>query len=218
MYLKWINKLLHFCSFQTGIVTGKKKQTEFLQSPSEQTTALWHSAQNKSTISWQYRFPRTQLTSAFDQRRCSLIIHLRFPFVSYSMQVLFRVVRPLEQTTPSCRACRHSSPSSWLLRDGPCIPTRGPGAFIPAGRGCCPPACTGHIPCLRPSSSLLCSLPARALSSYSWTGPGPQVSAVSQDIPVQLWHTVGVHRPGQEVCKFLVPPGFSPVPWCPVFV
>lgn len=40
MYLKWINKLLHFCSFQTSLDTGKKKKTEFLQSPSEQTTAL----------------------------------------------------------------------------------------------------------------------------------------------------------------------------------
>lgn len=156
-----------------------------------------------------------QLTS--DQRRCSLATQLRFPFVSYSTQVLFRVVRPLKQTAPSCRACRHSSLSSWLLRDGPCIPTRGPGAFIPAGQAAVHQPAPATSPCLRPSS-LLWSLPARALAAIPELDQVLQVSAVSQDIPVQLWHTVGVHRPGQEVCKFLVPPGFSPVPWCPIFI
>lgn len=41
---------------------------------------------------------------------------------------------------------------------------------------------------------------------------------MTQDVPVQLWHPVGVHGPGQKVCEFLVPPGFSPVSGGPVFV
>lgn len=93
-----------------------------------------------------------------------MIIQVRFPFVSYSTQVLFRVVRPLKQTTSSCRACRHSSLSSWLLRDGPCIPIRGLGSFIPAGRASVPPACNGNIPACVPLLSSLCSLPSRALA------------------------------------------------------
>lgn len=64
--------------------------------------------------------------------------------------------------TPSCRACRHSSLSSWLLRDGPCIPIRGPGAFIPADRAAVHQPAPATSPCLHPSS-FLCSLLARAL-------------------------------------------------------
>lgn len=146
-----------------------------------------------------------------------MIIRVCFPFVSYSTQVLFRVVPPLKQTTLSCRACRHSSLSSWLLRDGSCIPIRGLGSFIPAGRTAVPPACNGNIPaCVSLLSSVFPAF--QGFSSYSWSSPDSQVSAVSQDIPVQLWHAVRVHRPRQEVCKFLVPPGFSPIPWCPVFI
>lgn len=41
---------------------------------------------------------------------------------------------------------------------------------------------------------------------------------MSQDIPVQFRDSVRVNRPGQKVCEFLVPPGFSPVSWRPVFI
>lgn len=136
------------------------------------------------------------------------------------MQVLVGSSGPLKQTAPSCRACRHSSPSSWLLRDGPCIPPGGPpGAFIPAGRSAV------HQPAIRATSPPCVPLPLAPPRScrgfkqlfliWDWAFG---VSAVSQDISVELGHTVGVNRPGQEVGEFLVPPGFSPVPWSPVFI
>lgn len=81
------------------------------------------------------------------------IIQVCFPFVSYSTQVLFRV-----------RACRHPGLSSWLLRDGPCIPTRGLGSYIPASRAAVlQPATVTSLPASL--FCLLCSLPSRALTA-----------------------------------------------------
>lgn len=127
-------------------------------------------------------------TSA-EERRCSPTIQLRFPSVSYSTQVLFRVVYPLKQMTPSCRACRHSRLSSWLLRDGQCIPTRGP-RTVPLSLLLGLMSTSLHRP-HHPHACLpllfLCSLPARALAA---------IPELDQDPRSQLCPRISLYSSG----------------------
>lgn len=157
-----------------------KNKAQFLQSPSEQTAALTQKC--LPTL----RIPMDSADVSVQATTEEMIIQLRFPFISYSTQALFRVVRPLKQMSPSCWACRHSSLSSWLLRDGPCIPTRGPEAFIPAGQAAVPQPPTATS--LRASPfSLLCSLPSVALAAI----PDLRQASVSQLCPRIFMYSSG---------------------------
>lgn len=93
---------------------------------------------------------------------------------------------------PHAELCRHSSPSSWLLRDGPCIPIRGPDAFIPAGGAAVhQPAPATSLPASL-SSSLL---PCQGFSNFlNWTRlpglscvPGYPCTALAHGQGPQAW-------------------------------
>ena len=127
------------------------------------------------------------LTSLSDTRprRCSLTIRLRFLFRAGTCEG-----RPASETNDPPHAKRADiltcRPGCWEMARA--FLQEAPGTFIPCRPGCCPPACPGHIPSCVPLS-LLCSLPARVFSSYSWSAPGLPCRS-------QLWPRMSLYSSG----------------------
>lgn len=149
MYLKWINNWYSFSSFKTGIKTRSRKKKPKLNSFKVLLNNLRFSDTEPKLKVPFHDSPR-QLASPSVQSRAgpapwlnSSASHL-FP----NPRKYFVVVCTLKQMSPSCWVRRHSSLSSGLLRDGPCIPMRGPGDFIPAGRAAVHQPAPVTSPCL----------------------------------------------------------------------
>ena len=126
---------------------------------------------------------------------------------------------------------RHSRLSSWPLRARLCIPRGGPARCLYLPSIARVAHLTGYAaggfstvqqPASQAGRQATSLVPCKGLLQLqqlllTWDRSRP-VSAVAQDLSVQLWHPLWVNRPGEEVSELLVPPGLCPVPGCAVLV
>lgn len=165
MHLERINNLLHELLFFKWVNTDVKRNRT-IPSKSFWTDHGAHAVTAaKRTIS---EFP---LAPFFSPAGISTgpdenILHTALvSVISYSKQELFRSPLPLNKW-PAQAKCS-SSPSSWLLKNGPHIPLRGADAFPHMGR----PAVPQPAAATSASSSLFPAF--QGFSSYSSVSPSP---------------------------------------------